>query len=386
MIVSTKDGLVGQTAPEGENAPAEGTSPSGNPEAIATSEPEQNSLSDNAPAEGTSPSGNPEAIVTSAPEQNSPTDNEANVESEEAVDYFSVCLPRDVKSGEGPFVVAIKNNNTFCEGSIIDVNWVLTSAYCLSSLVGSHFQVIAGAHYLVDPSKQDDSQIRTITNDTYILIHANYTNKANSEGSDGKQKFYSHNVGLIYVKNSFYFSGYVQPIPLPVKACLDDGHGKTYGWQLHKSLMLKTLDVKIIDSNNCKALWDDDSDIDSNHICTHIPGDKGPWLCNNDMGDVTSNNSVSYIDPTCGGNAGSAAVLVTPNGEVLVGVFNYADIDCGETVRPIVYTSTFAYIDWIQEEIEKFFERLRAAANKRKINALHPRHNGDESFLKIFSA
>uniref|UniRef100_A0A1A9ZVT1 Peptidase S1 domain-containing protein n=1 Tax=Glossina pallidipes TaxID=7398 RepID=A0A1A9ZVT1_GLOPL len=338
MIVSTKDGAVGQG--EEENAPAEETPSPSNPEAIATSEPKRNSL----------------------------TDNEANVESEETVDYFPSCPPRNVEGDEGLFVVAIKDNNTFCEGSLINEHWVLTSAYCLSSFVGSTFQVIAGLRYFLRPSKKYEAQIRTITNDTYIHIHENYTNKANSEGSNGEQKFYSHNVGLIYVKNRFYLTSYVQPIPLPVKKCLDDGHGKTYGWQLHKSLMLKTLNVKIIAGNNCKALWDDDSDIDSNHICTHIPGDKGPWLCNDDdMLEDISNNSISYIDPTCGGNAGSSAVLVTPNGEVLVGILNYADIDCGESLRPIVYTSTFAYTDWIEEEIKKYFESLRTTANKRKL-------------------
>lgn len=336
MIVSTKDGSVGQTAPEEENAPAE--SPS-NPAAMAKSEAERNSL----------------------------TDSEANVESEETVDYFPSCPPRNVKTDQGQFVVAIKDSKTFCEGSIINEHWVLTSAYCLSSFIGSTFEIIAGLRYFVRPYERHESQIRTITNDTYIRIHENYTNKANSEGSDGEQKFYSHNVGLIYVKNRFYFTSYVQPIPLPVKECLGDGHGKTYGWQLHKSLRLKTLNVKIIDSNNCKALWDDDSDIDSNHICTHIPGDKGPWLCYGEMFEEISNNSISYIDPTCGGNAGSAAVLVTPNGEVLVGILNYADIDCGESLRPIVYTSTFAYMDWIEEEIRNLFESLRATANKRKI-------------------
>ncbi|XP_037883879.1 lectizyme-like [Glossina fuscipes] len=300
-------------------------------------------------------------------------DDDTNEKSVEAVDHFLVCPPRDVARGEGRFVVAIKGNNTFCEGSIIDSNWVLTSARCLSSLVDSNFQVIAGVRSLVRPFEQHTSQIREITNHNYVNIHEGYTHdNPNSEESDKEQNIDPHNIGLIYVKSPFDYDSAVQPIPLPLKECLDDGRGKMYGWQLHKSLKLQTLDLQIIDSDKCKVPWGDDSDIDSHHICTQITGPctSGPgsdeMMMEGPM-DENSNITSYYIDPTCGGNDGSAAVLVTPNvGEVLVGILNYADIDCGESTRPIVYTSTFAYMDWIEKEIKKFSEKSKATAKKRR--------------------
>uniref|UniRef100_A0A1A9WM46 Peptidase S1 domain-containing protein n=1 Tax=Glossina brevipalpis TaxID=37001 RepID=A0A1A9WM46_9MUSC len=277
---------------------------------------------------------------------------------------YNVSLPRHAERGEAPFTAIIRRDEYFCQGSIIHKHWVLTSAHCLSFFDNLHYTIVAGANSL--KLHQYRSQIRNITDKTYSIIHENYGNIKNEEEkkSDEKrdkketkikdeqddseeeaEKLCSDNIGLIYVKRPFEFNDNVKAANLPIRSSLGDGSGKVYLWEELKSMELETLNVAIINHKECKKLWNNDDAINSKNICAYIPG---------------------YIDPTCGGTAGSSLVLVTPNTEVLVGILSYTDVDCGDTLKPNVYMSTFAYHDWIQNTVTKFYKDRRKSTKTNR--------------------
>ncbi|XP_020812652.1 lectizyme [Drosophila serrata] len=220
-----------------------------------------------------------------------------------------------------PYIVSLATNpakhSHICGGTIIDKNWILTAAHCISNPV--NMSAIAGLH--VRAEVDELTQQRIID---FGRVHEKYT------GGVGP-----YDIAILHVSESFIFNEWVSPATLPSREEVHEGETHLYGWGQPKSYILtasktlQTVTTDIVNYDECKDALPEDAPLEPSNICS-ASQQQSKSACNGDSGGPLV---VEYDDAP----------------SEVIGVVSWGYIPCGLAQMPSVYTRVSAYIDWISE-------------------------------------
>ncbi|EDW04046.1 trypsin delta [Drosophila grimshawi] len=243
------------------------------------------------------------ALVRSAPEQRGPNGR--------VVGGVSASV------NSAPYAVSMQYKGThYCAASIINANWLVTAAHCLTNsaqVLGS--TLIAGSNAVAGTAST--TQKRTIT---YFYVNELYTGGT-----------VPYDIGLVYTPTAFTWTAAVAAISLPKANVVPTGTANLYGWgsmsttntPSYPSTLQVAANVPIISLSACTAaLGNKGSDVHNTNLCT---------------GPLTGGVSICTSD--------SGGPLV--QGGVLIGIVSWGKLPCGQVNSPSVYVQVSSFISWI---------------------------------------
>ncbi|XP_058038586.1 serine protease 27-like [Ahaetulla prasina] len=251
--------------------------------------------------------------------------------------------------GSWPWQVGLSVfNTTFCGGTLIDKNWVLTAAHCFAWLPEGFDEIFVGLgdHQLMNPSNNSEKfAIRQ------IIPHPKYT--ANDTMYD---------IALLELNNTVEFTKYILPMCLPKSSVKfpDNTSCWVTGWGTTKSNVelkppqtLQEVEVSIINTDLCNYVYN----LVNTTILPRSPIRAGMICAGSLKGDKDS----------CQGDSGGPMVCQCDGSEnwLLAGIVSWG-LGCGLAGVPGVYTSVAHYADWIQLHIPHInFSECTRESNSR---------------------
>lgn len=230
-----------------------------------------------------------------------------------------------------PWVVAIQwiiltQTRLVCGGAILSPQWVVTSAYCLKSVLPiGRIELTAGRH---DLSKIESTEQRRIIDRTYV--HPNY-----SIPGTGPNDIPVNDLALIHLKEPLIFNAAVNAVLLPAydymyentSARLVGWGSKTMGVVPDYPNILQTINLPIMYIKVCMFDWILGGKVwNETHLCTGpLSGTRAP--CNGDMGAPLTNKTI------------------------LVGVTSWAPFPCAPANMPSAYVRVTKYVHWLKSMI-----------------------------------
>jgi len=241
------------------------------------------------------------------------------------------------KDGEFPWQVSIRYSGSlgithFCGGSIIDKDWILTTAWCCENSNELPFitHVVAGGIELL--TFEEEEQTRNVNQ---IIIHPDYNYMNDPVKND---------ICLIHLTESLVWTDWVQPLELPEQGqevdagtlCTLTGWGSTNDEVHYPVNKLHKVDVPVISSVECNASYAGEvTTIDDRIICAGLlEGDDQKGACDGDIG--------------------SPLICGTDGSKQSIGIMSYRVAGCADVGFPDIYTSTSFYVDWIMETMASF--------------------------------
>lgn len=207
-----------------------------------------------------------------------------------------------------PWIVSLLEKEAFhfCGGSLLNKDWILTSAQCISSKKPDQLEAIAGDHDIV--WNDNTEQLRFVDK---VKIHPEFAPNLND-------------IALVHVSISFDFNDFVKEIPLsPPDVCIGDA--TLFGWNFKErkiQTILQAITFTIIEHEECLKQMGTVLDNTEKNFCARF---------------ATSDNTVNRED--------SGSPLV--QNDRLIGVLIKRETPCGTSANPCIFTHIGAYIDWI---------------------------------------
>ncbi|XP_053960018.1 trypsin-like [Anastrepha ludens] len=220
-----------------------------------------------------------------------------------------------------PYIVSLQAGSVhYCAGSILNANWVVTAAHCLTSksqVLSS--TLVAGSNDVTGTAST--TQKRAITS---YVVHSLYTGG-----------IAPYDIGLVYTATAFQWTSAVKPVTLPSSGVVPTGSADLYGWgststttvPSYPTMLQVAKNIPIISESACvSALGTKGADVHSTNICTG-PLSGGIGICTSDSG---------------------GPLVQTSNGEtILIGIVSWGKIPCGQPNSPSVYVQISDFISWI---------------------------------------
>nr|XP_060639177.1 serine protease 27-like [Anolis sagrei ordinatus] len=239
---------------------------------------------------------------------------------------------KDSQDGEWPWQVSIKlNGEHHCGGSLISDQWVVTASHCFKLVDSpSNFTVLLGALKLLSPGPYS-----TTTGVRNIVTNPEYEAGGMRSGD----------IALVQLDRPVEFSSHITPICVPDAnvnfqpglKCWVTGWGDVQERGRHlTSDILQKLEVPIISTNNCNALYnqgsrelEDTKDIKRDMICAGFAAGRRD---------------------ACQGDSGGPLACQLGDCWLLAGVVSWGE-GCAQKNRPGVYARVTFYQSWIHSVI-----------------------------------
>nr|QHB21579.1 venom S1 protease 4 [Platymeris rhadamanthus] len=227
---------------------------------------------------------------------------------------------------EYPFAVQImlsRRKFAYCGGSIITPYHVLTAAHCTYPFYGIKLSVVVGEHDVTTDKETPHTKIIEVER---VMDHPKYNDKSNE-----------FDIAVIKLKEKIVFNDAVGPVCLPNyrNKNLHDEYVKVMGWghlrtNGSSSPVLRKVNLKVIDLEVCKAIYNSIDLTNPFQICTWAPS-----------------------KDSCQGDSGGPLVWREPtsNRYVQAALVSYGR-DCAST-DPGVNSDISYFMDWIREKIRE---------------------------------
>lgn len=241
---------------------------------------------------------------------------------------FAIFKGQPAAKHEFPYQVALLLTNegidepVLCNGAILNSNWIISTASCLTSHIPENLNVVAGVHYVSAWTNYEHR--RGLSK---VIAHPDYDKSGEPNAL--------YDIGVARLSDPFVLGDSVQAVTLPEKGAYPTGNGWVAGWGGTLYIYLRPNDlmkaeVKVSHRNGC------------------IESAAGPIFC-----ATHSNHS-----PICKWDDGAPLVQKNDKGElVLIGIATIPFIPSDTNKCPTsTQSSKFAMIsqlkDWIESAIE----------------------------------
>ncbi|KAL5277218.1 hypothetical protein ACFFRR_002443 [Megaselia abdita] len=176
----------------------------------------------------------------------------------------------DAEDGAHPYQVSLQTvyNEHFCGGAILDENWVVTAAHCVTGWNPAYIRVISGTNQYKNPG--------AVHHVESVKIHCNYD-----------RPMYHNDIALLKMKEPIQFNAKTQKIeydPVPVQEgeeVILTGWGSAVLFGKYAD-NLQSLKLNFVPHSKCVGLLKNDPGVDVGHICTFSK--EGEGTCHGDSG------------------------------------------------------------------------------------------------------
>ncbi|KAF7283571.1 hypothetical protein GWI33_023416 [Rhynchophorus ferrugineus] len=217
-----------------------------------------------------------------------------------------------------PYQVALfiqfPQGRSFCGGSIISENYILTAAHCMDNAKSA--EVVLGAH---DIRRNESTQMRVSSDQ--ITVHPNWSYRK-----------LQNDVALIKLPEPITFNQYIKPISLASTGTFSDSTALLTGWGKTSdfsrvSNTLNEVNLPVLDNKDCSSYFQ--GMIESTHVCT----------------------SGAEIKGGCNGDSGGPLVFEDKQ----IGIVSFGSNRCTRGY-PTVFTRVSEFKDWISKNSDAKIE------------------------------